>query len=561
MTLKNYFFLSLLFFILIFSTGCESPCKNKKDIDKQDLLSLHTQENRDFEESSFIPRRSSQRKSSSQQDTPQEPPLSKPFQQQVSISIGEHLPLKEALVALSQRTGISLQLDPSITTSLIFSAHNQPLIDVIKGICELADLRYIIQNNNLRIVPDTPYPENYKIQFLNLNRTTENNTSISTNVFSDSGDGKHLDNGSNSNIKGKADNNFWAELENNLAMILDENSTDSSDATIPKKASSSKSSSQFTIHRQGGILTVRGTSRQHKLVRDYITHLKQTIGTQVLIEAKVIEVNLKDEFKAGINWHEVASGSFKAIMPLGKIAQSSRIADPLQHRQDILTIGTQIDHFSALLQAIQQYGTCKTLSSPRLTVLNNQNAILKVAQNQVYFRLRYDRENNTNINRENIMVTSDIQTVPIGLVMSVQPSINPDTNKIMLSLRPTISRLTRSVADPAVEIFYAMSTRENCEHIKPSMVPIVEVREIDSILEVDSGSIAILGGLMEVRNSQEDSKLPFVGDIPGIGKLVSATSQAEEVVELVILLKATIIDEDDFLPQFKDSDKKLLRSF
>lgn len=557
----NFTNFSFLLIALSFLSGCDYLDTKKEIIDQAHLQDLHTQNNRDFEEPSPRVLRPS-RRALSRNHFIQEPPIPKHFYQRVSLSIGEHLPLKDALVSLSQRTRISLQLDPSINASLIFSAHNQPFIEVIKSICELANLRYIIQHNSLRIMPDTPYAENYKIQFLNLNRTTENNTSISTNIFANTSDGKQLDNGSNSNVKGKSDTDFWAELENNLSIILEDNSSPLLPTEPGKNSPSSKSHSQFTIHRQGGILTVRATSRQHRLIKEYLAHLRQTIGTQILIEAKIIEVNLKDEFKAGINWQEISGAAFRASMPLGKIAQSSRIADPLQHRQDILTIGTHFDHFTALLQAIEQYGACKTLSSPRLTVLNNQNAILKVAQNQVYFRLRYDRENNTNINRENVMVTSDIQTVPIGLVMSVQPSINPDTNEILLSLRPTISRLTRSVADPAVEIFYALGNRGgDGDHIKPSMVPVVEVREMDSILKVKSGSVAVLGGLMEGRNSQEDSQLPVLGDIPFLGKLVSATSQSEEVVELVILLKATIIDDEDFQPHITESDQKLLRSF
>lgn len=548
---KNTLYVTLISLLL---SSCQVPTeKPQAFLNKDTLNTLQSEQNDTFlTPADMIPPKKSSLKMKQKPYPREKKKFPDIFYQKVSIAIGEELPLKTALLTLSQQTGINLQLDPSIDIKLIYSAQEQPLIDVIEGICALGDLRFAIHNTNLRIVPDAPYPQNYKLQFLNLNRQTENHTSISTNVFSTSRDVTEGDNGSDSKVTAKTDNNFWTELKENLEIIL---------GTAKKKDGVKDDVIEnFTIHRQGGLLTVRGTARQHKLIEEYLYNLKRSISTQVLIEAKIIEVTLKDEFKAGINWKQLAGGSFRTSMMLGKIAENARITNPIHHN-DILSIGTTIDNFSAILQAIQQFGACKTLSSPRITVLNNQNAILKVAQNQVYFRLRYDRENNSNINRESVMVTSDIQTVPIGLVMAVQPSIDPDGDRVLLSLRPTISRLTKSVADPAVELIYSMSRDCDMDHIKPSLIPVVEVREIDSVLEVDSGYIAILGGLMESRKAREDTQLPILGDIPLLGKLVSAQSETDEVVELVILLKATIVNHDDFSGHINESDQKLLSGF
>ncbi len=459
---------------------------------------------------------------------PTTPPIPANLKQSVSISIGENLGLSTALLSLAQAHHIDIQLATNLDQPIIFSAHKRPFIKVIEDICDLADLRYTIKGTAIKIEKDTPYPHNYSVQHLNLARSTDNHTSIATDVFASSTDtSAPLDNGSNSNVTAKVDNDFWSELKSNLDVILGDTGT-------------------FTLHRQGGIITVRGTSKQHKAIDSYLTQLKRSTMTQVLIEAKVIEVALKDEFKAGINWKQLTGGIFRANAPLGKIAQEGKLTSPMHAHQDILSLGIDTGDFSALLHAIQQFGATNTLSSPRLTVLNNQSAILKVAQNQVYFRLRYDKQYNLNINRESINVASDIQTVPIGLVMAVQPSIDEDTGDIILSLRPTISRLNRSVADPAIDIAFQASGGEG-ESPKPSLIPVVEVREIDSVLRVKSGKIAVLGGLMESRKAMEDSKLPWFGDIPGLGKLGSAKSDMDEVVELVILLKATVIDGDEEL--------------
>ena len=171
--------------------------------------------------------------------------------------------------------------------------------------------------------------------------------------------------------------------------------------------------------------------------------------------------------------------------------------------------------------------------------MNNQTAILKVAQNQVYFRLRYDKQYNTAVQRESVTVSSDIQTVPIGFVMSVQPSIDLETGEIILFLRPTISRLNQSVRDPAVDIIKNSLIAENgsspSSSSSPSLIPVVEVREIDSILRVKDGGVAILGGLMEVRSIEDTNKIPIIGDIEFVRELFSSQTSGDQVVELVIL--------------------------
>ncbi|MFN9938981.1 MAG: type II and III secretion system protein, partial [bacterium] len=148
---------------------------------------------------------------------------------------------------------------------------------------------------------------------------------------------------------------------------------------------------------------------------------------------------------------------------------------------------------------LQEFGFVRTLSSPRITVMNNQTAILKVAQNKVYFRLNYDKIYNSLNNRENTTVSSDIQTVPIGLIMLVQPSIDLNTGEILLFLRPSISRLTKTVSDPAIDIAFNSSINIDSNKLTSptqSMIPVVEVREIDSVLRLHNKEMAILGGLM-----------------------------------------------------------------
>jgi len=479
------------------------------------------------------------------------------FMRNVSVNISEGTSLKPIIIELVRQADIDLQLDPKIDAKIVFSAKDSPFIRVIDGICQLAGLRYEVFGRALKIQNDEEYIENYNVQFLNLARTSDNRVSIATDVFTKSspggGDGAKPssapnDNGSNSNLQVSGKTDFWEELEKNLKIIL------------------SGEGVSYSMHRQGGIIAVRGKSKHHKLIKNYLNTLKMATNSQVLIEAKIIEVVLNDEFKSGINWQMLSeNGKFSANAPFGVMANSSRFMDSYSKGSNFVSMGIEGKGFSSILDALQSFGSLKTLSSPRLTVMNNQSAILKVAKNEVYFRPKYDKQFNTDMRRESVTVTSDIQTVPIGFVMTVQPSIDPQTGEIVLFLRPTISRLNKSARDPAVDIMMENARNANCRshekkdgdasgdkddngkegkpgRMQPSLVPVVEVREVDSVLKLKSGDCTVLGGLMEVRSVSESEGLPIVSDIPIANEIFGAQSRGDHVVELVIVLKATIIN-------------------
>ena len=464
------------------------------------------------------------------------------FYKKVSISVTENVPLKPILSELAKQVKIDLQLDRDIQSNVVFQATDRPFIEVIEDLCELTNLRFRIKNMALRIERDAPYSENYNIQFLNLARNSQNRISVATDVFTQNGNNNnqiatHNDNGSNSSVNVETKNDFWLELENNLKVLL---------AQDTQPHSKQKEASTYSVHKQGGLVTIYAPEKTHKRIKDYLTKLKRTSSSQVLIEAKIIEVTLKESYRAGIDWKKVvnSSGDLKADALFGRAAQKSKFLDPSDAQQSMFSLGVAGSSFSAILNALQEFGHSRTLSSPRLTVMNNQTAILKVAQNQVYFRMNYDRQYSTAVNLNSVNVSSDIQTVPIGLVMSVQPSIDPDTGEIILFLRPSISRLNKSVPDPAVDIAYYAnaSTSTDGAALTPSMVPVVEVREIDSVIRLQNGEIGIMGGLMEVRSYQDISKIPGLGDLHLAKELFSSNADGDAIVELVIVLKATITD-------------------
>ena len=474
------------------------------------------------------------------------------FMTPISLTISETLSMKQVLPAVAKQIGIDLYLDPQANRNLVFSATNRPFIDVIRSICEIAKLRFKITGRSITIESDTPYHANYNVQFLNLMRKTQNRVSIATDVFASvQGHQNYADNGSNSAVNAESSNSFWEELEANLEVILQKQQDDGEEST-------------YTIHKQAGLITIFGTAQQHVMIQDFLEKLRGVASTQVLIEAKVIEVHLKDSFKGGINWTKVG-GTLRLDARFADVANAGTFRSPQDAQSETIAIGVAGGKgFSAILHAIENFGSIRTLSNPRLTVLNNQTAILKIAQNQVYFRLNYDKQYYVNTNRESYSLSSDIQTVPIGLVMTVQPSIDAKTGQIILSLRPTISRLSRSVRDPAVDVAILSantgSNNINASQLPPSLIPVVEVREVDSIIKLNDGEIAILGGLMEARTAHDQDKIPGLGDVPVVGELMKGTAFSDEVIELVILLKATII-EDNVHQTIAPADARLYNDY
>lgn len=464
------------------------------------------------------------------------PLLTAEMNRKVSITLQDNIPLKTALIELGRQTGVGIALSPHINakaTGLSYSAYHAPFIHVLKDICILTNHRFQIQENRILIEPDDPYFVTYNVQFLNHIRKSENRLSVSTNVFSSVDTKNGTENGSESLLLGNGQMDFWAELGQNLKMIL-----------ASEGAESAKKSPAYTLHKQGGLVTVLGTARQHEKIEEYLKILKETTCSQVIIEAKIIEVMLHNEFKSGINWRQLG-GAVHFTAPLGSTMAAHQTAHSHHLERDVVTFSVEHEQFSTVLNLVKKFGTVRTLSNPRLTVMNNQPAMLKVATNEVFFHLEFDRYFQADGKPDVENISSDAMTVPIGLVMVVQPSINLQTGDITMTLRPTISRVQKEVEDPAVAI-------KSNQKVKSS-VPVVQVRELDSVLKIKSGQVVVMGGLMEDRANYESSSIPVADEIPFFGEFAKGKEDNQNLTELVIFLTAHIVED----PYIVEADKRL----
>ncbi|MBR1944066.1 MAG: hypothetical protein IJ848_01155 [Alphaproteobacteria bacterium] len=446
--------------------------------------------------------------------------IPKKFYQKVSLTINESLPLKSVLYEIAKQLKINIQIDPSIESKVIFMAENKPFIEVIDAVCDIANLRYTIQNDFLKIEKDLPYSQNYDVQFLNLSRDSENKIAIATEVTGSKGNNIVNNNdssvsNSDSTVTFKAKSEFWNDLSNGIQIIL-----------------SANNQNKYSVNKQSGIITVYANSKYQKDIQSYIEQIREANNSQVLIEAKIIEVVLNNEYKRGINWNIVL--------------QNSNITTNFANNgNNMPSFSYKISDTDNILKALEQFGSVRTISNPRITAMNNQAAVIKIAENQVYFKLNYDKVySNKESLREDVNISSDIKTIPIGLVMFVQPSIDIKNGIVSLFLRPTITKLQNTVNDPAVDIAIQSANNQSRNISKDkypeSKIPITEVREVASVLKLHDGEVAVLGGFMEVISAKSKSGLPLIKDIPLFGELSSEYDTKDKVVELVILVKVKI---------------------
>lgn len=462
----------------------------------------------------------------------------------VSLVLTDKLPLRDVLMELAKQTQVSVVLDPALEGAVMLQAHHKPFLHVLNQLCALSKIRYHMEEGILYIEKDTPYLKTYNLQCLNLVRHNTSKTSIATDIFtSENPEGKKFqgDNGSTTFIQGETKSSFWEEVENNLKMILEE-------------IKENGNTPHYSFHKQAGLLIVKAPWGVHQKLNAYLKLLKQTLASQVLIEAKIVEVSLSDKFQSGINWQSF-KGDFQLGASLGDFASpvepGKQRIHPIPATRDVLALGASGTTLNAIMSFLNTFGTVRTLSSPRITARHNDVAMIKVATHAVFFQVDYNRELGNSNRPETERAQSRIQTVPIGLVMVVLPSINAETGRVSLHLKPTISRVMSFKEDPAVRIL----TRNT----GTSQIPEVQVRELETVVDVEPGKIIVLGGLMEESSNNGASGIPTLRHVPFFGAFAGGKSDDRSINELVILLRVTLLkdDEDSFSP----ADQRIYETF
>lgn len=443
------------------------------------------------------------------------------------------VPVRELLFSLARDADLNLDIDNDVDGLVTLNAVNQPLPAILERITANSNLRYSINNNVLQIRKDSPFFRNYRIDYLNMARISSSTVSVSTQISSTgqgagdaAGGGGSGDNNSSTEVKNTSENTFWSSLQKNIATIL----VDKNSEAAP---SADGNSPDIMLNRESGIMGVRATEKQHQEIQRFIDEVQNSSKRQVLIEATIAEVKLSDRYQAGINWSLVRDGAGKNI--LFNIANT--VNDVALGEPPVFSVGasTRLDGnlLQTTLQALETFGDVHIMSSPKVMAINNQTALLKVVDNLVYFTVEVNVEPSTAISIGRITYETQVNTVPVGFVMSVTPYIN-EQGSVTLNVRPTISRVIRQARDPNPEL-----ARLNVI----SEIPVIQVREVESVLKVNSGDVAVIGGLMQDEVSNSKRGIPVLSKIPYLGSLFRYEDDNTDKTELVIFIKPIVIKD------------------
>lgn len=449
------------------------------------------------------------------------------------------VPAQDLLFSMARDAKINLDIHEDIEGKVTLNAIDQTLEQILERIAEQTDIRYSLDKNTLRVRADKPYLETYKVDYVNISRKSKGVIRVATNIGStgqgeigessgssggsSGGGGNSQNNSSLTEVNLESNNAFWETLSSNIIEILDDNS----DSQISRN---SDENSNVIVNKEAGLIMVRASYKKHRQIQTFIDQVLNNSKRQVLIEATIAEIKLSDNYQTGVDWSVVAANGNSGLNILTDFTGSNLAQSPFSSLALSNTSGG--DQVNVALRALEEFGDVKVLSSPKVMAINNQPAILKVVDNIVYFEMQVDTALAENSSASLTSFETQIKTVPVGFVMAVTPYIN-EHNVVTLNIRPTISRVIDNVEDPNPAF-------RNADVI--SSVPVIQVREIESILSINSGDTAVIGGLMQDTVNDRSSGVPMLSDIPILGNLFKYKNDSREKSELIIFIRPLVIN-------------------
>ena len=564
-----------------------------------------------------------------QQSAALAPPKASAKVETYSVTVHK-VPVQSLLFALARDAGLNVDIHPSIEGTVTLNALDQTMPQLLNRISKQVDMRYEFDGNNLLILPDTPVWRNYKIDYVNIARSTSSSVNIATQISTTGGSSNNSSNGSSTGSTGlpgsngvsttgnnnsttavnnRSDNNFWYSLEKNIRdMLRPSNLYDkqlnplaqfqeqggsaqtgaqttsntqqpgnqnalapsfsppggipqqvqpqqafdpnqfSAPGTLPGGGARPRSESSVVVNIEGGLIAVRATARQHEKIQEFLDIVQGAAKRQVLIEATIIEVRLGDQYQQGINWQSLGRGGLSLTQgQVGNSTLPSAVNPGTSPGVFVLNYTnptSRIGNIATTIQLLESFGKVKVLSSPKISVLNNQTALLKVVDNNVFFSIKVTPAviNSSGSITTPAVYESHLETVPVGFVMSVTPQIS-ETDEVTLNVRPTITRIVGFVQDPNPAL---------ADGKVVSKVPVIQARELESIMKVSSGQIAVMGGLMQDSVDNSKDGVPGLSSLPVIGNLFSYRNENATKTELVIFMRPVVVKDASVNGDFKD---------
>jgi len=308
------------------------------------------------------------------------------------------------------------------------------------------------------------------------------------------------------------------------------------------------------VQPQAGVVVVRAMPAELRTIEGYLSTIQGNLQRQVILEAKILEVELGDGYQAGINWAAM-NGDVSMVQTRGDIFADNGMADVVGSDGaavfsglasgafgGVFSAALNFKNFQAFIELLETQGDVQVLSSPRIATVNNQKAVIKVGSDEFFV---------TDVSSDTVTGTTtttspDITLTPFfsGIALDVTPQIDPG-GRVTLHIHPTVSEVT----DQTKDITVAGQTQS---------LPLAfsTVRESDSIVSADSGQVVVIGGLMKDQLQKRDASVPLLGRLPGVGSLFRHTQSVSRKSELVILLRPMVVEPGTWERAIDDSRQR-----
>lgn len=454
-------------------------------------------------------------------------------------------------MSLVQDTPVNVVVHPDVSGVISLNLKNVTIDEVLEVTRDVYGYEYQKNRAGYYILPARLQSRIFNVSYLNVARKGESNTRVSSGQFSSGesdeqggdrgannpnrsntlrgGSGRNYAAAASSKVETQSQADFWKDLELTIFAIIGANEGRS-----------------VVVNPQSGIVVVRAMPGELRDVENFLNSAQSNLHRQVIIEAKVLEVQLNDQHQAGVNWaalnqdgadtitgsqFEIFDGTSELVDSQGNFLASGLTSTrALPGFGNIFAIGAASDDFALIIRLLDQQGSVNVLSSPRVSTVNNQKAVIKVGSDEFFVT----EISSTTTTGTATTTTPQIILTPFfsGIALDVTPQIN-ERDEVILHIHPAISEVTDQVKDITVagqdqSLPLAFST----------------VRESDSIVRAKNGQVIVIGGLMQNQQTKVDAGVPGLSKIPILGRLFKQTQSVARRTELVILLKPIVIGHD-----------------
>lgn len=437
---------------------------------------------------------------------------------------------RDVYLGLVKDTPYSVVINKGVTDRVSLQLKNVTLDEAFEALRENYGYDYEKKNNKYIIYGNGIRTRIFNVNYINVNRKGQSSTSVSS--------GGITNNKTNVGVTTDSETNFWLGFKESLESIIGK-----------------EDGRQVIINPQSGLVVVTASNKQLRLVERFIRNTHDAIGRQVILEAKILEVELNNAFQSGINWGKLVNAAGNAItigqVGSGDLSNTGSVsAFAGASTSDIITQGIggtatsafggmfsaaiQGASFGAFIELMQAQGDVQVLSSPRVATVNNQKAVIKVGGDEFYITgitAGTNSQDSAGGNTQENGSSVEMEAFFSGIALDVTPQID-DSGNIILHLHPTVSEVAQKnksfvVDGKSFNLPLATST----------------VRETDNIVKAESGQIIVVGGLMKESTVENRSMVPLLGSIPLIGNLFKQQKITRVKKELIILVKPTVIDQ------------------